>query len=142
MVVFGPQPMPPQGARALIRALFRRDAGGPSVSCVLYEPHPGANELEFTNEGSEPAVGLRYVLARSDGSLTRADVGSLPPGDEVAVPLGVVAEPFRTVWICTDRRQRLHVWSYDGKHKRFGKGRGGDDRDCFAAMYPTGSGHD
>jgi hypothetical protein len=127
--------MPPQGARALIRGLFRRDPGGPVVACVLFEPHPGANELDFTNEGSEPAVGLRYVVARADGSLGRGDIGSLSPGGEVTVPIGAVEEPLRSVWICADRRRRTHIWSYDGKHKRFGKNRSPDDRDCFTAMY-------
>jgi len=105
------------------------------VSCVLFEPHSGTSELEFTNDGSEPALGLRYALARADGSLAWADVGNFPPGDEISVPVGPAAEPLRSVWICADRRGRLRVWSYDGKHKRFGKARGRGDRDYFTAMY-------
>jgi hypothetical protein len=131
--------MPPQGARALVRGLLRGGRGGPDVSCVLFDRHTGS-ELEFVNGGSAPAIDLRYLLAQADGTLAVGRLGSLEPGGEVTEPVSPVTEgdEVRCVWICSDNRQRSHVWSYDGRHRRHPKRRMPDDRACFAEMYPGG----
>jgi hypothetical protein len=52
--VFGPQQIPPQGAKALVRGLLRGGGGGgPDVSCSLLDSEPGVTEIRFTNEGGE-----------------------------------------------------------------------------------------
>ena len=127
--------MPPQGARSLARELLRRGAGALSVSASLVEETPGTSELELTNDGGETAVALHYVIASDDGELTGGSVGNLPPGASTTVTLHAAAGvgEVRCVWICTDAKQRLHVWSYDGRHKRLRKPAA--DEECFRLMY-------
>jgi hypothetical protein len=45
------------------------------------------------------------------------------------------ADPIKCVWMCADRRRRLHVWSYDGRHKRLGRRSTATDDACFRLMY-------
>jgi hypothetical protein len=135
--MLGPAQMPPQGAKALIGALLRRGAGALNVSASIVEETPGESELEFTNAGGQTAVGLRYVLADADGVLSGGSVGQLAPGvsTTVAVRVTLAAEVVECVWVCTDSKQRLQVWSYDGRHKRLGKRQAATDQECFRAMY-------
>ena len=128
--------MPPQAQKVFVRELFRPRRGGPLVSCVLVDEHPGKTELEFTNEGGETAVDLRYVIAESDGTGT-GSVGHLPPGAAATATLrdGAPAEPIRCVWMYADRKGRLHVWSYDGRHKRLGRRKRPSDDECFRLVY-------
>ena len=136
--MLGPGSIPPQGAKALVAGLLRRGgAGGVNVSASLVEETPGASELEFTNAGQETAVDLRYVLADAAGTLTGGSVGQLAPG--VSATAAVHAEladgAVDCVWMCTDSKERLHVWSYAGRHKRLDKHRSPTDEECFHLMY-------
>jgi len=131
----GPGSMPPQGARALARELLRRGGGGLSVSASLVDKVGGESEIEFTNDGGKTAVGLHYVVARDDGQLSGGPMGNLPPGASTTAALrtSFAARDVSCVWMCTDAKQRLHVWSYDGRHKRLKKPT--TDEECFRLMY-------
>jgi hypothetical protein len=135
--MLGPGSIPPQGAKALVAGLLRRGGGGVNVSASLVEETPGANELEFTNAGSETAVDLRYVLADATGVLRGGPVGQLAPdvSTTVAVRVELAAGAVDCAWMCADSRLRLHVWSYDGRHKRLRKRRAPTDEECFRLMY-------
>jgi hypothetical protein len=135
--MLGPGSIPPQGAKALVAGLLRRGGGGINVSTSLVEETPGASELEFTNGGRETAVDLRYVLADAAGALTGGSVGQLAPGVSAtaAVNVELADSAVDCVWMCTDSKQRLHVWSYDGRHKRLDKHRSPSDQECFRLMY-------
>lgn len=128
--------MPPQGQKAFVRELFRASRGGPLVSCILVAEHPGKTEIEFTNEGGETAVDLRYFIGEVDGKIT-GSVGHLPPDASTMAALGAdaPADPIKCVWMCADRKRRLHVWSYDGRHKRLGRRSTATDDACFRLMY-------
>lgn len=124
--MLGPQQMPPQGARAFVRELFRGGRGAPDVSATLDDD---AGTLEFLNTGGSVAIGLRFVTAGGGN-----EVGNLPPGETAAVRLqGPVTEPFRCVWSCEAAKGRL-LWSYDGRRKR-ARRRGLDDDALFRTMY-------
>jgi hypothetical protein len=135
--MLGPGSIPPQGARALVAGLLRRGAGGVDVSASLVEETPGESELEFTNAGRETAADLRYVFADSAGALYDGSVGQLAPGGSTAAAVRVelAADAFDCVWICADSKQRLHVWSYDGRHKRLKQRPAPTDQECFGLMY-------
>jgi hypothetical protein len=129
-MVFGPQQMPPQGARALIGELLGGRGGGAEVSATLDESEGGGAVLEFLNEGTKPAVDLRYLM--SDGS---HGVGTLPPGGAIRMRLrDSVSEPFRCVWICEHRRGAT-AWSYDGRRKHFRRGKVPSDAALLSLMY-------
>jgi hypothetical protein len=127
--------MPPQGARALARELLRRGRGRLSVSASLVDEASGKSELEFTNDGGETAGGLHYVVAGDDGRLSGGSVGNVPPGASTTAALrtSIAGGAVRCVWMCADAKRRLHVWSYDGKHKRLKKP--ATDEECFRLMY-------
>ncbi len=133
-MALGPGYMPPQGARALARELLRRGSGSLSVSASLVNEAPGESELEFMNDGGETAVGLHYVVANDDGRLSSGSMGNLAPGTSTTatVRAAFAAGDVRCVWMCTDAK-RLHVWSYDGRHKRLKKP--ATDEECFRLMY-------
>jgi hypothetical protein len=135
--MLGPGQVPPQGAKALVAMLLRRGGGGLNVSAALVEETPGETELEFTNAGGETAVELRYVLADSAGALHTGSVGQLAPGvsTTVAVRVELAADAFDCVWICADSKRRVHVWSYDGRHKRLKKHGAPTAEECFRLMY-------
>jgi hypothetical protein len=135
--MLGPSQIPPQGAKALIAGLLRRGGGALNVSASLVEETPGESELEFTNGGGETAVDLRYVLADAAGALSAGSVGQLAPGASttVAVRVEVASGAADCVWMCADSKQRLHVWSYDGRHKRLRKRRAPTGEECFRLMY-------
>ena len=135
--MLGPGQIPPQGAKALIAGLLRRGGGGLNVSASLVEETPGERELEFTNAGGETAVDLRYVLADSAGALSDGSVGQLAPGvsTTVAVRVELAADAFDCVWMCTDSKQRVHVWSYYGRHKRLKRGDSSSAQECFRLIY-------
>jgi len=137
--MLGPGTIPPQGAKALVAGLLRRSGGGVSVSASLVEETPGASELEFTNAGRETAVDLRYVLADATGALTGGSVGQLAPGvsTTTAVHVEFADGAVDCVWMCTDSKLRLHVWSYDGRRKRLNKHRLPTDEECFQLMYES-----
>ena len=105
------------------------------MSASLVEESPGTTELELTNDGGETAVALHYVIAGDDGELRGGSVGNLPPGASTTATLHdtFAAGEVRCVWMCTDAKQRLHVWSYDGRHKRLKKP--ATDEECFRLMY-------
>ena len=134
--MLGPGQIPPQGAKALVGALLRRGSGVLNVSASLVEETPGESELEFTNAGGETAVDLRYVLADA-GVLSGGSVGQLAPGVSTTLSVGVklAAGAVDCVWICDDSKQRSHVWSYDGRHKRLKKQQAATDQECFRLMY-------
>ena len=132
--MIGPGQMPPQGQKAFVRELLRSSLGGPRVSCVLVAEHPGETELEFTNDGGATAVDLRYVIAGASGRVG-GSVGHLPPGASTSCRVDATVDPVQCVWMCADRKRRLHVWSYDGRHKRLGRRRTATDDACFTLMY-------
>jgi len=134
--MLGPGQMPPQGQKAFVRELLRPSRGGPLVSCVLLAGNPGETEIEFVNEGGETAVDLRYVIAGVQGTVM-GSVGHLPPDASTTATLrdGVPVDPVRCVWMCADGKRRLHVWSYDGRHKRPSRRAVGTDDACFRLMY-------
>jgi hypothetical protein len=136
-LLVGGQQMPPQGARALVKALFRPVAGGPKVSAVLFERHPGETAIQLTNAGGETAADLRYVVEDAGGGLTRGSLGDLPAAAAVTagVPAGVPVGEVRCVWMCVDSKRRLHVWSYDGRHRRVRRPRLATDDACLRLMY-------
>jgi hypothetical protein len=105
-----------------------------SVSAIV-DDTSGASELEFTNDGGETAVALRYIVAVRDGELSGGSVGNVPPGASVTAPLpSALAEgDVKCVWMCSDARARLHVWSYNGRHKRLKKPV--TDEECLRLMY-------
>ncbi len=133
-MALGPGSIPPQGARAFVRELLRGGTAGMSVSAIVDETS-GASELEFTNDGGETAVALRYIVALRDGELSGGSVGNVPPGASVTAPLSTaLAEgDVKCIWMCSDARARLHVWSYDGRHKRVKQP--GADEDYFHLFY-------
>jgi hypothetical protein len=135
--VLGPGQMPPQGQKALVRALFRVSWGGPNVSCVLFDRHPGEHVLAFRNDGGDTAVDLRCVVAGAEGPRTQRSVGDLPPAESasIAAPDDAASDPLRCVWICRDGRGRLTIWSYDGRRKRLSKRHVPSDDACFDLMY-------
>jgi hypothetical protein len=129
--------MPPQGVKALVKALLRPGAaGGPSVSGVLLDPEPGKTEITFTNEGNQTAVDLRYVIAEEHGTIGRP-VGNLAPSVSTTAVLhdGAPIDPVRCVWMYADRKGCLHVRSYDGRHRRLNKQDVATDESCFQLMY-------
>lgn len=132
--MIGPGQMPPQGQKAFVRKLLRPSRRGPRVSCILVSAHPGETELEFTNDGGETGVDLRYVIAGA-GGLAKGSLGHLSPGASASCRVDATADPVQCVWMCSDRKRRLHVWSYDGRHKRLGRRRAATDDACFRLMY-------
>ncbi len=52
-----------------------------------------------------------------------------------ALRAGAPVDPIKCVWMCADGRRRLHVWSYDGRHKRLGRRSTATDDACFRLMY-------
>lgn len=134
-MAIGPSQMPPQGQKALVRALFSR-GNDYQVSCTLVSEHPGDATLEFLNEGDEVANDLRYIVATKDGLISNS-IGQLPPGAAAPVTLrnDVTLDPFRCVWTCRDRKGRRHIWAYDGGHRRLGKRDPMSDEDSFRLMY-------
>jgi len=137
--MLGPGQIPPQGAKALIKGLLRPgDGGGPLVSCVLFDGSPGETEIEFTNEGGETAVDLRYVIAET-GGMARGALGHLAPGDQTTthprLEAGAPVDPIQCVWMYADRKRRLHVRSYDGRHERLSRPGAATDDACFRLMY-------
>jgi hypothetical protein len=137
--MLGPGQVPPQGAKALVALLLPRGRGGLNVSAALVEEAPGESELEFTNAGGETAVDLRYVLADATGVLSGGSVGQLAPGvsTTVALRVALAAGAVDCVWMCADSKLRLHVWSYDGRHKRLKKRRLSTEQECFRLMYES-----
>ena len=132
--MIGPGQMPPQGQKAFVRELLRPGRRGPRVSCILVSAHPGETELEFTNDGGETAVDLRYVIAGA-GGLAKGSLGHLPPGSSASCRVDATVDALRCAWMCADRKRRLHVWSYDGRHKRLGRRSTASDDACFQLMY-------
>jgi hypothetical protein len=76
------------------------------------------------------------VIAEERGTV-KGTVGNLPAGVTTSATLraGAPLDPVRCVWICADAKAHLHVWSYDGKHKRLGKHSVPSDEACFRSMY-------
>ena len=79
------------------------------------------------------------MLADAAGALIGGSVGQLAPG--VSATAAVHAEladgPIDCVWMCTDSKERLHVWSYDGRHKRLDRHRSPSNQECFQMMYES-----
>jgi hypothetical protein len=132
--MIGPGQIPPQGQKAFVRELLRPGRRGPRVSCVLVSAHPGETELEFTNDGGETAAGLRYVVAVAGGTVA-GSAGNVPPGASTSCRVDATGDPVECVWMCSGRKGRLHVWSYDGRRKRLGRRRTATDDACFQLMY-------
>jgi hypothetical protein len=135
-MALGPQQMPPQGARALIGALLGGRRGGPEVSAVLDEAQSRFPSIEFLNEGTGPAVDLRYAVEDRSGTRAARPLGDLGPGATVRAELTAAPpEPFRCVWVCQDFRGRARAWSYDGRRKRLRGTTGTDAESAFRALY-------
>lgn len=133
---------PPQAAQSLVRSLWRRGGGRPNVSAVFVS-HSGQPTIEFVNVGSGPASVVRYFLMGDDAATDQGAVGNLQPGESQTVQIGiaVTGDAIECAWTCRDAAGRLHVWSYDGPHKRLKKGSLASDVDCFRMMYPDRPSH-
>jgi hypothetical protein len=129
------QPPPPQAVRAFVKQIFGLRAAGPRVSAtVLDEPGIHASAIEFLNEGDE-ANGVRCLL-RSDAGSQELNVGNLAPGTSTTVQLhNPVGGSLACVWTAFDAQGRLHLWSYEGKHKRLRRGRKVDLATALERMY-------
>jgi hypothetical protein len=140
--ILGPQQMPPQGARALVGALLRGGGGGPAVSAVLIAPDPRNHELVFTNGGGESAVDLRAVWSTRRGLLSYTLGAQVAPGASLTVRVDPDIDDagvFRCVWGCRDSKRRQHLWSYDGRHRRFRSRKTIRAGEWFPMMYPDSS---
>jgi hypothetical protein len=104
-MALGPQQMPPQGARALVRALLGGRRRGPEVTATLDESDPDAVVLELLNLGTETAAGLRVTV---DG--VERQVGDLAPG--AATRVHVRSASTDCTWECRDARGRRRRWRY------------------------------
>jgi hypothetical protein len=128
--------MPPQGARALIGALFGGRRRGPEVVATLDESQPGAATLEFINEGDETAIALRCFYLDASGGLVRRSLGDLSPAGSATCRIEVDGQDlFRCVWSCDDEKRGLRLWSYDGRYKRLRREKPGSDEAFFRAAY-------
>jgi hypothetical protein len=132
---FSPPP-PPQAARAFVKQIFGLRGAGPRVSAtVLDEPGLHASAIEFLNEGHE-ANGVRCLL-RSDAGWQELNVGNLAPGTSATVQLhDPVGGSLKCVWTAFDAQGRLHLWTYEGKHKRLRRGHRVDLSTALEQMYP------
>jgi hypothetical protein len=130
-----PQP-PPQAIRVFVKQIFGLRAAGPRVSAtVLDEPGIHVAAIEFLNEGDE-ADGVRCLI-RSDAGSQELSVGNLAPGASTTVQLHhPVGESLNCVWTALDAQGRLHLWNYEGKHKRLRRGRKVDLPTALEQMYP------
>ena len=135
-MALGPQQMPPQGARALVGALLGGRRRGAEVAATLDESQPGETALVFVNEGRGTAVGLRCLYRSAAGDLSAHSLGNVPPGSTVSCRVDVAPhEPFRCIWACEDEKRAVHLWSYDGRHKRVRRQHDGEDEAFFRATY-------
>jgi hypothetical protein len=134
--MLGPQQIPPQGARALVKELLGGRRSAAEVSATLDESDVTRPVIEFVNEGRRPAVDLRYFVGGTSGESPAPHVvGTVPPGSTVRMELGsALPEPFRCVWSCQNRG-RITAWSYDGRRKSFRHRRLPTDAELFALMY-------
>ncbi len=134
-MAFSPPP-PPQAAHAFVRQLFERRGAGPRVSAtVLGEPGVRVSVIEFVNEGDQ-AERVRCLI-RSDAVSQELTVGSLAPGSSATAELDEpVGRNLTCVWTAFDTKGRLHVWSYEGKHRRLRKGHEVDLPAALERMYP------
>ena len=48
------------------------------------------------------------------------------------LPSALAEGEVKCIWMCSDARARLHVWSYDGRHKRV---KAAADEDYFHLFY-------
>lgn len=122
-----------------MRVLFGLGGSQPSVTAVLQRSGAGPATIEFFNAGATAARQVVYFLMGGEGRATnRGQVGDIQPGDSVAVPLHVTwfGDEVECVWTCRDDAGRAHAWSYDGRHKRFKRGRRPTEDECFRLMYP------
>jgi hypothetical protein len=134
--MLGPQQIPPQGARALVKELLDGRRSAAEVSATLDESDVTRPVIEFVNEGRRPAVNLRYFVGGTSGESPASHVvGTIPPGSTVRMELGsALPEPFRCVWSCQNRG-RITAWSYDGRRKSFRHRRLPTDAELFALLY-------
>jgi hypothetical protein len=103
---------------------------------VLDEPGLQASVIEFVNQGDQ-AEGVQ-CLVRSDGASQELTIGSLAPGASTTAELHEpVGRNLTCVWTAFDATGRLHIWSYEGKHKRLRKGHEIDLATALERMYPA-----
>jgi hypothetical protein len=133
--MLGPQQIPPQGARALVKELLGGLRSAAEVSATLDESDATRPVLEFVNEGRAPAVNLRYFVGSTSGENPASHVvGTLPPGSTARMELrSALSEPFRCVWSCQNRGCTT-AWSYEGRRKSFRQRRLPTDAELFALM--------
>ena len=134
--MFSPAP-PPQAARAFVRQLFRGGGGKPAVvATLLDDPDSHQSSLEFLNEGG-PAEEV-VCIAKADGRMQQVAVGGLGPGEAKSVGLGAPAKSdFQCVWACSDASGRMHIWSYNGQHRRLKRRQRVALQDVFREKYAT-----
>ncbi len=134
-MAFSPPP-PPQAARAFVRQIFGRRGAGPRVSAtVLDEPGMRTSVIEFVNEGDQAE--RVQCLIRSDAVSQELTVGNLAPGSSTTAELHEpVGRNLTCVWTAFDTKGRLHLWSYQGEHKRLRRGHEVDLPTALERMYP------
>ena len=118
---------PPQAAHAFVRQIFRLGRQKPNVTATVLS-HADGGELEFVNSGG-PAHSIVWTTGTASGT-----AGDLGHGETTSVHLyEAPAEDFRCVWTARDARGRMHIWSYDGRHRRLARGL--PPAEAFAELY-------
>jgi hypothetical protein len=118
----------------------QRKARQPTVSAGFLDVrNTGEQRIEFVNMGPGLAIQLGYAIYANGlrhGGIV--GTGHLQAGEKqtVDVPIRVTGKTADFVWACRDVDQRLHVWSYSGKHKRLKKGEYPNMGESFRMMYP------
>jgi hypothetical protein len=109
--------------------MFRRGGRKPDVAATALS-HADSTEIEFVNSGA-PAHSIAWTTGSAGGT-----AGDLGPGESTSVhSYEPVDDDFRCVWTALDDRGRMHIWSYDGRHMRLGRGSGVSPAEAFAQMY-------
>jgi hypothetical protein len=120
----------------------QRRARQPNVSAGFLAPSTGLQSIEFVNMGPGLAIQLGYALYAGGPGGQRVGgivgTGHLQAGERATVilPFQVPGKTAEFVWMCRDIDQRLHIWSYDGRHEHLTKGDYPNGRECFERMYP------
>lgn len=129
----GPLSPPPQAARSFVgQILGGRRRGADVVATIDEQATPPT--IEFLNNGSKPAVNLRFVVGDGNHVIASGAVGILPSGETTREVIHhVLPDDFRCVWLC-DHPRGASAWTYAGTYKRFRRNVP-DDAALLALMY-------
>jgi hypothetical protein len=122
--------------------LRQRKARQPIVSAGFLSPPGGPESIEFVNAGQGLAIQLAYLLYEGPPSGVRrhgiVGNGHLQAGERIVVNLNarIGGKTADFVWVCRDIDQRVHIWTYDGRHERLKEGDYPTLADAFRRVYP------